>query len=142
MRKLTLKQGPQVWLEMSGNPQSIRNGFKALRNGGTVAMLGLPSKPVEMDLPNDVIFKGATVLGINGRKMFETWYQMENFVLSGKLNFKPIITHHLKMKDFEQGFKLMQAGKAIKVVLTIPQQESASCPAPSSKRARASSSAR
>ena len=59
VRKRTLNQGPQVWLEMSGNPRAIRDGFKILRNGGTVAMLGLASNPVELDLPNDVIFKGA-----------------------------------------------------------------------------------
>ena len=66
---------------MSGHPKAIRQGFAALRNGGTAALLGIPSEPVALDLPNDIIFKGATVLGINGRKMFETWYQVENFLL-------------------------------------------------------------
>jgi threonine 3-dehydrogenase len=121
-RKLTHDQGPEVLLEMSGHPKAIRQGFAALRNGGTAALLGLPSEPVALDLPNDIIFKGATVLGINGRRMFETWYQVENFLLSGRLNLEPIITHHLPMKDFERGFKLMQAGEAIKVVLELPKQ--------------------
>ena len=76
---------------MSGSARAIRQGFRSLRNGGTAALLGLPSKPVELDLPNDIIFKGATVLGINGRKMFETWYQVENFLLSGRLNLDPIV---------------------------------------------------
>jgi threonine 3-dehydrogenase len=118
-RELTHNQGPEVLLEMSGHPTAIRQGFAALRNGGTAALLGLPAEPVALDLPNDIIFKGATVLGINGRKMFETWYQVENFLLSGRLNLEPIITHHLPLTDFEQGFKLMQAGEAIKVVLEV-----------------------
>ena len=118
-RDETHDQGPEVLLEMSGHPQAIRQGFAALRNGGTAALLGLPSEPVALDLPNDIIFKGATVLGINGRKMFETWYQMENFLLSGRLQLEPIVTHHLPLADFEQGFKLMQAGEAIKVVLEV-----------------------
>ena len=67
----------------------------------------------------DAVFKGATVLGINGRKMFETWYQVENFLLSGRLNLEPIVTHHLPLTDFERGLKLMQAGEAIKVVLKV-----------------------
>jgi len=120
VRRRTHNQGPQVLLEMSGHPVAIRHGFSALRNGGTAALLGLPAGPVEFDLPNDIIFKGATVLGINGRRMFETWYQVESFVLSGRLDLEPIITHQLPMADFEQGFKLMQAGDAIKVVLQIP----------------------
>jgi threonine 3-dehydrogenase len=118
-RQLTHDQGPEVLLEMSGHPKAIRQGFTALRNGGTAALLGLPSEPVPLDLPNDIIFKGATVLGINGRKMFETWYQVENFLLSGRLNLEPIITHHLPLNDFERGLKLMQSGEAIKVVLEI-----------------------
>lgn len=120
-RKLTHDQGPEVLLEMSGHPKAIRQGFAALRNGGTAALLGLPAEPVALDLPNDIIFKGATVLGINGRRMFETWYQVENFLLSGRLNLEPIVTHRLPMKDFEAGFKLMQSGEAIKVVLEMPK---------------------
>lgn len=119
-RQLTHDQGPEVLLEMSGHPKAIRQGFTALRNGGTAALLGLPSEPVPLDLPNDIIFKGATVLGINGRKMFETWYQVENFLSSGRLNLEPIVTHHLPLTDFERGLKLMQAGEAIKVVLEVP----------------------
>ena len=130
----------QRWREI-GHPAAIRQGFTALRNGGTAALLGLPAEPVALDLPNDIIFKGATVLGINGRKMFETWYQMENFVLSGRLNLEPIITHHFELADFEQGFRLMQSGEAIKVILTIPQRAPATCPTPTSTRAQAASSA-
>ena len=123
VRRLTGNQGPQVLLEMSGHPVAIRQGFRALRNGGTAALLGLPAEPVALDLPNDIIFKGAKVLGINGRRMFETWYQVENFVLTGRLDLEPIITHQLDLEDFEQGFRLMQTGEAIKVVLRVPQEE-------------------
>src|SRR5690606_35869077 len=122
-RNVTHGQGPQVLLEMSGHPRAIRQGFTALRNGGTAALLGLPSKPVEIDLPNDIIFKGATVLGINGRRMYETWYQVESFVLSGRLQLDPIITHEIDMADYDKAFKMMQSGEAIKVVLKIPQKD-------------------
>ncbi len=136
-RRATGSQGPEVLLEMSGHPTAIRDGFAALRNGGTAALLGLPSDRVSFDLANDIIFKGATVLGINGRLMFETWYQVENFVLSGRLNLAPIITHHLPLSEFERGLKLMQAGEAIKVILEVPHEESLPCPTPASTSAAA-----
>jgi len=120
-RRVTHDQGPQVLLEMSGHPKAIRQGFASLRNGGTAALLGLPSKPVELDLPNDIIFKGAKVLGINGRLMYETWYQVESFVLSGRLQLEPIITHQIDFADFDRAFKMMQSGEAIKVVLKMPK---------------------
>ena len=46
-----------------------------VRNGGRAALLGIPSDDVNINLAERIIFKGLTVLGINGRKMFETWYQ-------------------------------------------------------------------
>ncbi len=119
IRELTDGQGPHVMLEMSGNAHAIRDGFRALRNGGTAAMLGIPADDITFDLSELVIFKGTTILGINGRKMFETWYQMENLILSGQLDLDPIITHEIEMADYEQGFKMMQSGEAIKVVMRI-----------------------
>jgi len=65
------------------------------------------------------VFKAATVLGINGRKMFETWYQMESLLLSGRLELDEIITHDLPLADFTQGFRCMQSGEGIKVVMSV-----------------------
>ncbi|MCO6455828.1 MAG: L-threonine 3-dehydrogenase [Pirellulaceae bacterium] len=137
-RQATGNQGPEVLLEMSGHPAAIRQGFAALRNGGTAALLGLPSDRVSFDLANDIIFKGATVLGINGRLMFETWYQVESFLLSGRLNLEPIITHHIGLDEFQRGFQLMQAGQAIKVILEVPHQEPLPCQTPALTSAAAS----
>jgi threonine 3-dehydrogenase len=121
-REATHNQGPQVLLEMSGNPRAIRDGLTALRNGGTAALLGTPSNPVEINLSTDIIFKGATILGINGRRIYETWYQVESFLLSNRLHLDPIITHQLELRDFERAFHLLEAGEAIKVVLRVPQE--------------------
>lgn len=119
IRAHTRGDGPDVLLEMSGHPMAIDDGFKALRMGGTAALLGIPSRPISFDLTSHVIFKGATVLGINGRRMFETWYQMEEMLLSGRLELDEIITHKLPMDQFAKGFGLMQSGEGIKVVLEI-----------------------
>ena len=113
--------GVHSLVEMSGHPKAIVDGFEALRNGGTAALLGIPSNEISIDL-SKLIFKGATVLGINGRRMFETWYQMENLILSKRLELDPIITHEIDMRDFEDGFRMMQSGEAIKVVMNIIQE--------------------
>lgn len=110
--------GVDVVLEMSGHADGMRLGFGILRTGGRVSLLGIPSKPVELDFARDIIFKGATVLGINGRKMYETWYQMETLLKAGKLDLKPVITHRLPMKDFAHGMELLKSGEASKIILT------------------------
>ena len=110
--------GVDVVLEMSGHGDGMRLGFRILRTGGRVSLLGIPSRPVEIDFAQDVIFKGATVQGINGRRMYETWYQMEALLRSGRLNLMPAITHRLPMKDFAKGMELLKTGEASKIVLT------------------------
>ena len=119
-RLATNNLGPQVLLEMSGNPRAIRQGLRAMRSGGTAALLGLPSGPVELDLNEEIIFKGATILGINGRRMFETWYQVEDFLLGGRINLDPILTHQFDLEDFEKAFKtLVKEMKHVMKVLII-----------------------
>jgi threonine 3-dehydrogenase len=109
--------GVDVLLEMSGHPAAIRTAFSLLRTGGRASLLGIPSKPFELDFARDIIFKGAIVQGINGRKMFETWFQMEALLATGKLNLEPAITHRLKLSEFAQAMQLLQSGEAIKVIL-------------------------
>ena len=109
--------GVDVLLEMSGHPKAMALGFSLLRTGGRASLLGIPSKPVELDFARDIIFKGATVQGINGRKMFETWFQMEALLAAGMLNLEPVITHRLKLAQFADAMMLLQSGEAIKVIL-------------------------
>jgi threonine 3-dehydrogenase len=109
--------GVDVLLEMSGHPEAIRLGFALLRTGGRASLLGIPSRPFELDFARDIIFKGAHVQGINGRKMFETWFQMEALLATGKLNLEPAITHRLKLSEFERAMELLRTGEAIKVVM-------------------------
>ena len=111
--------GVDVLLEMSGAPKGIDAGFRALRSGGTAALLGIPSEPPAFDLTNHIVFKGATVIGVNGRRMWQTWFQAEQFLLSGRIDLDPIITHVLPFADYARAFELMQSGEGIKVVLDI-----------------------
>ena len=115
----TRGEGVDVLLEMSGNPQALDTGLRSVRKGGRVALLGIPSENVTIDLADRVIFKGLTLLGINGRRMYETWYQTAELVRSGRVDLKPIITHVLPFEEFERGFDLMRSGEAAKIVLDL-----------------------
>ena len=119
IRRHTRGEGVDVVLEMSGAASAMRQSFSALRNGGIAALLGLPAKPVTFDFNENIIFKGCTVLGINGRKMFETWYQMEELLLSGRLELDEIITHEFPLERYKEAFATMISGEGIKVVLDI-----------------------
>jgi threonine 3-dehydrogenase len=113
----TQGRGVDGMLEMSGHPDAFRDGFEALANGGRVSLLGIPSKPLEIDVAREIVFRGATVQGINGRIIFDTWYKMESLLLSGKLDVRPVITHTFGWADFEKAVELQRAGTAGKIVL-------------------------
>lgn len=110
-------EGVDILLEMSGHPSAIHQGLKALRNGGHAALLGIPSRPLEIDLAEEIIFKGVTVHGVVGRLMYETWYRIRALLISGAVDVSPIITHRLPLEDFEKGMELMRSGQCGKVVL-------------------------
>jgi len=109
--------GVDALLEMSGNPMAIQQGFKALRAGGRAALLGIPTESVPLDLVNDVIFKGATVQGIYGRRMYETWVQMTALLKAGRLNLEPLFGERTSLDKFENAFSLLQGGLAGKILL-------------------------
>jgi threonine 3-dehydrogenase len=112
-------EGVDVLLEMSGAPAAMDQGFRALRNGGTAALLGLPARTVDFDFNAHIIFKGCTVLGINGRRMWDTWYQMEKLLLSGNLELDDIVTHEFPIEQFEKAFETMITGDGIKVLMNV-----------------------
>ena len=109
--------GVDVVLEMSGNPAAISDALTIVRMGGDVSLLGLPHKPITINLSDDVIFKGIDIHGIIGRRMFDTWYRMIAYIKSGlgdKLML--LVTHRLQLEDFEKGFEAKRNGRAMKVI--------------------------
>lgn len=115
MKSLHMTEGFDVGLEMSGNPKAFAGMLDVMANGGKVALLGIlpPETRINWD---HVIFKGLRIKGIYGREIFETWYKMCAMIQSG-LDIKPIFTHQFAIKDFQQGFEIMAAGKSGKVIL-------------------------
>lgn len=118
LRDLTADRGGvDVVLEMSGHPDALRQGFAALRDGGQVAVLGIPSDPVELDVAGGIVFKGATVVGVIGRRIWDTWYQMQSLLVDGKIDLDPVITHRLSLPEFDRAFELLADGQSGKIVL-------------------------
>jgi threonine 3-dehydrogenase len=117
VKEKTDNLGIDVVLEMSGNPTAILDAFKALRPGGRYSILGIPDKPIAIDVSRDIVFKYITVQGINGRLMFSTWHKTARFLNSGRLDLEPIITHRFRLEEFAKGMELMESGNCGKVLL-------------------------
>ena len=112
-------QGVDVVLEMSGAPSAIQQALRLARPGGRVSLMGIPSREVSLAVAEDLIFKGLTVQGIVGRRLYETWYTMKALLASGRLDVSPILTHRMPFEKFADGMELMRSGQCGKVVLTL-----------------------
>ena len=116
-KRLGMKEGFDVGLEMSGSPQAFRDMLANMSHGARIAILGIPEGDMAIDW-RTVVFNMLTIKGIYGREMYETWYKMTVMLESG-LDIRPVITHRFHYTEFEKGFAAMIAGQAAKVVLSF-----------------------
>lgn len=120
--KVTDGKGVDVIGEFSGNKGAIELAFKYIKKGGGMSLLGIPSKPIEIDLANDIVFKGISIYGVTGRRIYDTWYQVKELIESGKLHLDDIITHTFSLKDINEAAEIMGSGNSGKIVL-IPEEK-------------------
>ncbi len=113
--------GVDIVLDMAGNKAAVHDGFAILRRMGTFTAFGIAPAPFEFDMAESVVFKGAKIIGISGRKMFETWYQLRNLLDTGKVDPRPVITHRFPFKDFIKAMDLATSHKipSSKIVLIM-----------------------
>jgi len=116
MDMLNMKEGFDVGLEMSGNPNAFNDMLEHMNHGSKVALLGFLPRETQIDW-SKIIMKGLQIKGIYGREMFETWYKMISMLQSG-LNIKPVITHEFPIDDFQKAFDTMLSGQSGKVVMS------------------------
>jgi threonine 3-dehydrogenase len=119
VREATEGLGADVVLEMSGVPSAVHQAFELVRVGGRVQMLGIPSKPIDVNFATEIIFKGITIYGVVGRRMYDTWLQMTRFLRSGQFDPRPVITHRFPLEGAEDAIRAIKSGEAGKVIFEI-----------------------
>jgi len=114
VKKLGMKEGFDVGLEMSGSPDAFKSMLSNMCHGGKIALLGImPETAIDWDY---VVFNGLTIKGIYGREMYETWYKVTMLIQKG-LDIMPLITHRFHYTEYLEAFEVMASGKSGKVVL-------------------------
>ncbi|WP_296666623.1 L-threonine 3-dehydrogenase [Demequina sp.] len=118
-RRLGMREGFDVGFEMCGQPSALPEMIDNLTHGGRVAMLGLPTGPIDVDWAK-VVTHMLTVSGIYGREMFETWNAMSAMLQTSaelRAAIDTVITHRLPAREWREGFATAATASAGKVVL-------------------------
>ena len=118
-RELTGGEGVDLVCEMSGHPAGHQTAFSAARLGGRVNFLGTPAKTTDVNFARDVIFKGLTLYGVTGRRMYDTWQQMFRLLRAGQLDPRPTVTHRFPLERIADAIQVIKEGQAGKVILEI-----------------------
>lgn len=117
--KLDMKEGFDVGLEMSGNPQAFKDMLSNMCHGGKIALLGImPETAIDW---NYVVFNGLKIKGIYGREMFETWYKA-TMLIQGGVDLEPLITHRFDYTEYIEAFEVMRSGQSGKVILNWAEE--------------------
>ena len=115
-RELGMREGFDVGLEMSGSSEALRDMITQMTHGGRIAVLGLPSTEISVDVAA-VVLKMLTIKGIHGREMFETWYEMSVLLESG-LDISGVITDRFHYTEYEDAFAAARSGNGGKVIMS------------------------
>mgnify|MGYP000179829139 CR=1 FL=1 len=108
VRDHTGGNGVDIALEMVGSQESIVDCFRMVRKAGRVTAFGIAAQsPLPVDYNAGIVFKGCQIHGINGRKLFDTWYRNRNLLAAGRLDVSPVITHLFALEDYAKGFGAM-----------------------------------
>lgn len=118
VRDATEGRGLDVVIELSGSAAGTVQAFNLLAKGGRVSLVGLPSKPITLEMTNAIIYREAVVYGSTGRLMWDTWYKVDALLKAGKFDPMPVITHRFPLSAYNQALELTLTANAGKVILT------------------------
>jgi threonine 3-dehydrogenase len=110
-------RGVDVCLEYSGSSQALKQALRVVRPRGRVSLVGVPSRPVELDVYPNIISKETEVLGISGRLLWQSWWQVRELLSSGMFDPTKVITHRFPLVDFATAIELAAGGETGKILL-------------------------
>ncbi len=106
-----------VVLEMSGNAQVLNEALDSIRIAGTLVFFGIPKEPAVIDIGKYIINKEITTFSVFGRRIWETWFQVNDLLVNRKIDISPLVTHSFKLSEFEKAMTVMKSGECGKILL-------------------------
>jgi threonine 3-dehydrogenase len=104
-------------IDTSGNERAVTAALECIRSGGGIVFASLPEQPFAIDVARHIVLREITLRGIYGRRIDETWIQVENLLRTHGAAFAKVLTHRLPLARFDEAFALACSGEAGKVVL-------------------------
>lgn len=114
VKRETDGRGVDVAVECAGSNSAIANAFRELKALGTFIQIGIVGKEITIDY-DAILYKQLKLFGAYCHAS-QTWDKTMKILEQGKINFEPVITHKLPIKDWEKGFKVCEEKAGAKVL--------------------------
>jgi L-iditol 2-dehydrogenase len=116
INRLSGGYGADVVFECAGVEASAEMCLRLVRRQGQYTQIGLMGKPVGFDL-DQIIFKEVVVRGGNA-SVPTAWLRALKLMEIGKVKIKPLISHVLRICDWEKALEIFREKSGLKIVLT------------------------
>ncbi len=118
VRELVMEEtqglGVDVAFEASGSSKALEQDLSLIRRGGRLGVLGLPKDRAAFE-PASLALNEKSIIGVRSYTA-DTWKRCQEIFNHRVLDLSPIITHQLSLGEFEEGMRLVEESKAVKVI--------------------------
>ena len=115
--KMADGQGAELVFEVVGVPATVQQALAAVAPGGRVMLVGTFGGTTPIDVAANIIYREATVCGVYGRHMFDTWNNVFDTLGSGRFDLQPFMTSRFGFSQAKAAFETALSGVGVKTLL-------------------------
>ena len=115
--RLTDGVGVDAAIDITGAGAAIQASLRCVRAAGKLVCVGLPSRNVELDLTNDLIYREVELTGVSGRKIWDTWSDFAKVMKGPYYKLEHVMGNRFALKDFDKALEQIENGVPGKMIL-------------------------
>jgi 2-desacetyl-2-hydroxyethyl bacteriochlorophyllide A dehydrogenase len=116
VKKLTEGRGVDLAVDAVGHPDALDLALRLARKAGTVSVTGVYAERLEVHM--GVLWIKALTLTSGHANVIKHVDPVLELLSSGKLDPAPLVTHHLKLDEAPDAYRIYDNREALKIVLT------------------------
>ncbi len=109
--------GVDAVIDITGAASAIHSAFQCVRAAGKVVSVGLPGKPIELDLTNEIAYREVVYTGVSGRKIWETWEDFSKVMNGPYFKLEHVMGGKYVLEDFDKAVEDIEKGIAGKKLI-------------------------
>jgi 2-desacetyl-2-hydroxyethyl bacteriochlorophyllide A dehydrogenase len=116
VKKLTEGRGVDLAVDAVGHPEALDLAMRLARKAGTVSVTGVYAERAEVHM--GVLWIKALTLTSGHANVIKHLDPVLELISAGRLDPAPLVTHHMKLDEAPDAYRIYDNKEALKIVLT------------------------